>query len=232
MLDDDTADPDRRDAAEFADGILAALTTPGARRRRAAGPQLWPRRNTATRRISRRRVGPARLARQRPERRHDRVRRRRPSRTSREPARTRDHYSYTVYADPATARTFDDRRFGGPIGELVAGTQARVLANFIGRIQDRSMLDVGTGTGRAALLLARAGAQVTGVDASEQMLAVARQRAAETGVTVAFPALATPTRSTFPDRAFDVAVSLRVLMHTPRVARCASPNCAGWPNAW
>jgi hypothetical protein len=38
-----------------------------------------------------------------------------------------DHYSYAVYADPATAQTFDDRRFGGPIGELVAGTQARVL---------------------------------------------------------------------------------------------------------
>ena len=36
-----------------------------------------------------------------------------------------DHYSYTTYADPETARTFDDRRFGGPIGELVAGMQAR-----------------------------------------------------------------------------------------------------------
>ena len=36
-------------------------------------------------------------------------------------ATSRDHYSYTVYADPATARTFDERRFGGPIGELVAG---------------------------------------------------------------------------------------------------------------
>ena len=28
------------------------------------------------------------------------------------------------YADPSTAATFDDRRFGGPIGDLVAATQA------------------------------------------------------------------------------------------------------------
>ena len=29
------------------------------------------------------------------------------------------HYSYTMYADPDMARTFDERRFGGPIGDLV-----------------------------------------------------------------------------------------------------------------
>ena len=45
-----------------------------------------------------------------------------------------DHYSYTVYADPATARTFDRRRFGGPIGQLIAEEQGRVLTNFVGRI--------------------------------------------------------------------------------------------------
>ena len=126
----------------------------------------------------------------------------------------RDHYSYTVYADPATARTFDDRRFGGPIGEIVAASQARVLTDFVGRIKDRRILDVGTGTGRAALLLARGGAIVTGVDASDEMLAVARGRAAEAGVAVTFQT-GDAHALTFPDRSFDVAVSLRVLMHTP-----------------
>lgn len=135
-----------------------------------------------------------------------------------------DHYSYSHYADPATARSFDDKRFGGPIGELVAGTQARVLANFIGRIHQRNILDVGTGTGRAALLLARGGARVTAIDASEAMLAVARQRAAAEGVSVKWQ-LGDAHQLDFPDRSFDVVVSLRVLMHTPKWRRCIAELC-------
>lgn len=135
-----------------------------------------------------------------------------------------DHYSYTVYADPATARTFDDRRFGGPIGALVAGTQARVLTNMVGRLHERPILDVGTGTGRAALLFARGGARVTGIDASEQMLAVARQRAADEGVSATFQR-GDAHDIDFGDRAFDVAVSLRVLMHTPQWRRCIAELC-------
>jgi ubiquinone/menaquinone biosynthesis C-methylase UbiE len=134
------------------------------------------------------------------------------------------HYSYSAYADPAMARTFDDRRFSGPIGSLVAASQAKVLLEFAGPLAGRSVLDVGTGTGRAAILLTRAGAQVTGVDASEEMLAVARTRSADEGLNVTFNpgdahALA------FGDRSFDVAVSLRVLMHTPEWRRCLSELC-------
>jgi SAM-dependent methyltransferase len=135
-----------------------------------------------------------------------------------------DHYSYTVYADPKTARTFDDRRFGGPIGELVAGTQARVLTNMVGRINERPILDVGTGTGRAALLFARGGARVTAVDASEEMLAIARQRAVDQGVTVKF-LRGDAHDLDFADRSFDVSVSLRVLMHTPKWRRCIAELC-------
>ena len=141
-----------------------------------------------------------------------------------EPVEQRDHYSYTVYADPATARAFDDRRFGGPIGELVASTQARVLASFIGELSGRSILDVGTGTGRAALLLAGRGARVTGIDASDEMLAVARQRAAADGLSVQF--LSGDAHALdFPDRSFEVAVSLRLLMHTPEWRACLAELC-------
>lgn len=138
--------------------------------------------------------------------------------------RDRDHYSYTFYADPETARTFDDRRFGGPIGDLVAADQARVLKRFIGRIEAQSILDVGTGTGRAALILAGEGARVTGIDASEQMLAVARRRAEESGLDVRF-ASGDAHALDFPDRAFDVAVCFRVLMHTPRWRTCVAELC-------
>jgi len=125
---------------------------------------------------------------------------------------TPNHYSYTVYADPATAEAFDARRFGGPIGQLIADEQGHVLTNFVGRMKDRAILDVGTGTGRAALLLARRGARVTALDASEQMLAVARRRASEEHLAIRFLA-GDIHRLGFPDRAFDVVISLRVLMH-------------------
>ena len=135
-----------------------------------------------------------------------------------------DHYSYTHYADPSTARSFDARRFGGPIGELVAGTQAKVLTNFIGRLHGRDILDVGTGTGRAALLLARGGAKVTAVDASDAMLAIARERAAAEGVSVNFQ-VGDAHALDFADRSFDVVVSLRVLMHTPKWRQCVAELC-------
>jgi ubiquinone/menaquinone biosynthesis C-methylase UbiE len=141
---------------------------------------------------------------------------------SREPSP--DHYSYSAYADPEMARTFDRRRFSGPIGELVAKTQARVLANMVGRINDREMLDVGTGTGRAALLLALGGARVTAVDASEEMLAIARQRAAEQMLTIKFQR-GDAHALDFADRRFDAVVSFRMLMHTPHWKRCVAELC-------
>jgi 2-polyprenyl-3-methyl-5-hydroxy-6-metoxy-1,4-benzoquinol methylase len=136
----------------------------------------------------------------------------------------RDHYSYDYYADPAMARSFEERRFGGPIGQLIAAEQARVLANMIGRIQDRTILDVGTGTGRAALLLARGAARVTAVDASEEMLEEARKRAAEQMVKVNF-LRGDAHHLDFKDRSFDVVVCLRVLMHTPDWHRSLGELC-------
>jgi ubiquinone/menaquinone biosynthesis C-methylase UbiE len=127
----------------------------------------------------------------------------------------REHYSYTTYANPDIARTFDERRFGGPIGDLVASEQARVLTAFVGDVRGRSVLDVGTGTGRAALLLARGGARVTGVDASAEMLAVARSRARDEGADVQF-LVGDAHALDFADRSFDIVVCLRVIMHAAR----------------
>ena len=132
-----------------------------------------------------------------------------------------DHYSYSVYADSAMAERFDALRFSGPIGRLIASTQEQQIAGFLAPVEGRRILDVGTGTGRAAIALARRGAIVTGVDASAEMLQVAERRAAEAGVPLrADAAGVTFVRGDahglqFPDRSFDAVVCLRVLMHTP-----------------
>lgn len=125
-----------------------------------------------------------------------------------------DHYSYSMYADPAMAERFEGMRFSGPIGRMLAGAQEQVIAAFLAPVAGRTMLDVGTGTGRAAIALARRGALVTGVDASAEMLAVARRTAEAAGVSVTF-AQEDAHRLGFDDATFDAVICLRVLMHTP-----------------
>jgi len=124
------------------------------------------------------------------------------------------HYSYSAYADPRMAETFEAQRFGGPIGQLLAETQEQVMSSFLSPLQGLSVLDVGTGTGRAAIALARRGAVVTGVDASAEMLAVAARRARAYGAPVTF-LRADAHALGFRDSTFDAVVCLRVLMHTP-----------------
>jgi SAM-dependent methyltransferase len=53
---------------------------------------------------------------------------------------------------------------------------------LLGRIAERRVLDFGCGSGENSLLLARRGARVVGVDISEALLALARQRMAVNGV--------------------------------------------------
>lgn len=131
-----------------------------------------------------------------------------------EPPPRADHYSYSVYADPAMAEAFDALRFSGPIGRLLADEQEAVVARFLAPVSGLTVLDVGTGTGRAAIALASRGASVTGVDASAEMLAVAGRRAAAAGVAVTF-AEGDAHGLAFADRSFDAVICLRVLMHAP-----------------
>ena len=139
-------------------------------------------------------------------------------------ARGSDHYSYALYANPAMAEAFEGLRFSGPVGRLIAETQERVVARFLAPVEGRTVLDVGTGTGRAAIALARRGARVTGVDASEEMLAVARRRAADRKVDVPF-LKGDAHALQFADHSFDMVVCLRVLMHTPDWRRSLSELC-------
>jgi ubiquinone/menaquinone biosynthesis C-methylase UbiE len=135
-----------------------------------------------------------------------------------------DHYSYRHYADPGVAEGFDELRFGGAIGRYLLESQQVVLLDALKPISGRRVIDVGTGTGRAAIGLAQAGAVVTGIDASTEMLTVAAARSAAAGVSVNFErgdAHAVPAA----DRSFDAAVCLRVLMHAIDWKQCVAELC-------
>ena len=134
------------------------------------------------------------------------------------------HYSYEVYADARMAESFDELRFGGPVGRLIAESQEAVIAAFLDPVAGSRVLDVGTGTGRAALALAKRGAVATGVDASDEMLAVARRRAVDAGANVEFRSGDVHSLP-FEPRSFDTVVCLRVLMHTPDWRKALAELC-------
>jgi ubiquinone/menaquinone biosynthesis C-methylase UbiE len=136
----------------------------------------------------------------------------------------KDHYSYEHYRSRDVAEGFDQLRFSGPIGQLIQETQQALLLKALAPIEGRRVLDVGTGTGRAALAFARAGAVVTGVDASAEMLAVAERRAAEEKLDATFQ-VADAYELPFDSRSFDASVCLRVIMHTPGWWECVSELC-------
>lgn len=144
-------------------------------------------------------------------------------RSTRESQR-RSHYSYTTYADRVTAERFEASRFGGPIGEWLRESQERVLVAFLGDVRGRQVLDVGTGSGRAARTVARLGAQVTAMDASRAMLRVARERAGADGLSIRWVE-GDAHQLPFENRTFDAAVCLRVLMHTPEWRTCLGELC-------
>jgi SAM-dependent methyltransferase len=82
--------------------------------------------------------------------------------------------------------------------------------------QGHEVLDLGTGTGNAALLAARAGARVTAVDPSPRLLEVARQRVGQ-GEFVVAKAEDLP----FEDRSFDRVISIFAVIFSQEPDRAA-----------
>ncbi len=87
-----------------------------------------------------------------------------------------------------------------------------VLAStFEGRMR---ILDVGTGTGFLALILAELGHEVVGIDLSRGMLAVAREKARKTGMDVEFR-LGDAENLPFSDASFDAVICRHLLWTLP-----------------
>jgi ubiquinone/menaquinone biosynthesis C-methylase UbiE len=137
---------------------------------------------------------------------------------------TRNHYSYSHYASRDVAEGFDALRFGGPIGGYLLASQQALLLDALAPTRGRSVIDVGTGTGRAAIGLAEAGASVIGVDASAAMLRVARDKAA--GAAVPMPVgIADAHALPFATGSVDAVVCLRLLMHAIDWRTCVGELC-------
>lgn len=81
-----------------------------------------------------------------------------------------------------------------------------------------AILDLGCGAGLVCEPLARLGAHVTGVDAADESIAVAREHAAQSGLAIDYRAGAAEILLV-EQRRFDAVVSLEVVEHVADVAR-------------
>src|SRR3954470_2685436 len=111
---------------------------------------------------------------------------------------------------------------------------AELVVERAGIEEGQTVLDLGTGTGNAALLAARAGANVTAVDPSERLLEVARERVGQ-GTFIKARAEELP----FDAQSFDRVLSLFAVIFTEQpqeaadeIARVLKPEGKALITAW
>ena len=117
------------------------------------------------------------------------------------------------------ARDYDVRRFRHLRGKAVDAVEWLCVRRALARVERlrgplHTVLDVPVGTGRMAKRLGARGFQVTGLDASADMLAVAR------GIDAAYAyQVGRAEQMPFADRSFDAVVSVRLFGHLPTGAK-------------
>lgn len=95
---------------------------------------------------------------------------------------------------------------------------ARAAISALGLAADQAVLDVGAGSGGAALAMAERGLRVTAVDASQRMVDRIRTRAGERGLSIHALALDGQALQ-FDDANFDAALSVLGIILFPDAAR-------------
>ncbi len=89
--------------------------------------------------------------------------------------------------------------------------QGQVLG-MMGDLAGKKVLDVGAGTGRLAIELARLGAEVIALDVSGSMLRVLEQKARKAGIKIN-TVVGDAENLDFPDHSFDWIISTFVIVH-------------------
>ncbi|MFP4207515.1 MAG: bifunctional 2-polyprenyl-6-hydroxyphenol methylase/3-demethylubiquinol 3-O-methyltransferase UbiG [Wenzhouxiangella sp.] len=123
--------------------------------------------------------------------------------------------------DPAEADKFDQlaARWWDPAGDFrplhdLNGPRTEFIAARA-RLQDARLLDVGCGGGLLCESTCLAGAAVTGIDAAEKALGVARLHAAESALDIDYRKITAEELATAEPASFDVVCCLEMLEHVP-----------------
>lgn len=100
-----------------------------------------------------------------------------------------------------------DEWYKGGIGRFADEVETRLAFDMFLPQRHLGVLDVGCGTGNFSIKLAKSGCRVTGIDLSEDMLAVARHKAGKEGLDIRFEYMDVYDIE-FPDDHFDGVFSM------------------------
>jgi ubiquinone biosynthesis O-methyltransferase len=103
------------------------------------------------------------------------------------------------------------------IGVITDRLEQALILELAGNVAGLRVLDVGCGDGELALQLWERGAQITGIDASPEMIEAARVRAKNRKATIAFEVAAAEQLPFASDR-FDMLVAITILCFVPDAA--------------
>lgn len=101
------------------------------------------------------------------------------------------------------------------IGNLVNKIEKEIVYDLLQARQGLKVLDIGCGTGQYSAELARLGCQVVGIDISEEMLNVAREKAVQENLNIEFIS-GDIHELEFPENTFDLVLSVTALEFFPR----------------
>ena len=104
------------------------------------------------------------------------------------------------------------------IFEAATAPGNRYIVDWLGNVEDLSVLDLGSGCGEAAVYFAKHGARVTAADLSPGMLGLVDKVASLHGVRVA-TVETSADRLSLPDNQFDIVYAANLLHHVDR-PRC------------
>ena len=90
--------------------------------------------------------------------------------------------------------------------------EEQMLAPLLGDLRDKTILDFGCGTGRYSLKFAKAGAKVTGIDITPEMLAEAEKKSVDAGLEVDFK-IGDILKTELPETHYDTIFSSLTITH-------------------
>lgn len=111
----------------------------------------------------------------------------------------------------AQSNEYDKAHSSCTASEITA-VEEIVVKSLLRRIEFKDVLDAGTGTGRYAIFLAKQGKRVEATDQSSKMLEVARQKAAEQGLSISF-GKEDVSKLSAKDDSFDLVLCMLTLAH-------------------